>query len=548
VIDLLVDNPLLLLFTVIAVGYPLGRLTFRGTSLGVASVLFAGIAIGSFDERLKLPEIVYQLGLVLFIYTVGLSNGRTFFASLRRRGLADGSFVLALVGSAAVLAYGASVVVGLAPAVAAGVFAGSLTNTPALAAILDYVEAHAESGALAEMLAEPVVAYSATYPMGVIGVILAIIVAQRIFRIDYALEATRATDVGQPPERLVNRTILITHDAGTSVPIRQLVAQYDWNVVFGRLRHDDSLGLVTAETRLAHGDLVSVIGTPEDVERVIQTLGEPSDERLEIDRAELDFRRVFVSDARVAGQRLRDLNLPQQYGAMVTRVRRGDVEFLASGDTTLELGDRVRVVTRRDNLNAVSQFFGDSYRALSEIDILTFSLGMAAGLAIGMVPIPLPGGASIELGLAGGPLIVALVLGAFERTGPLVWSLPYSANLTLRQMGLILFLAGIGTRAGYAFTSTLAGGDGLAILAVGAAITFLVAFLALWIGYRVLRVPMGVLLGMVAGLHTQPAVLGFALAQTGDDLPNVGYARIFPFASIIKIVVAQVLIAVLLNT
>jgi putative transport protein len=547
VTDLLIDNPLLLLFAVVAVGYPLGRLTVRGTSLGVASVLFAGIAIGSFDERLRLPAIVYELGLVLFIYTVGLSNGRTFFASLRRRGLSDGAFVLTLVIVAAGGATLATLIFDLAPSIGAGVFSGSLTNTPALAAIIDYLESHVATDATDSILNEPVVAYSVTYPVGVIGVIAAILVAQRMFRIDYATEAARATDVGMPPERLENRTIRVAPTYTSEEPIARLVAANGWNVVFGRILHSGQIGLVSADTRFSSGDLVSVIGSPDDVARVTVALGSPTDERLEIDRGELDFRRIFVSDSRVAGQRLRDLNLPQQFGAVVTRVRRGDVEFLANGDTMLELGDRVRVVTRRENMGAVSAFFGDSYRALSEIDVLTFSLGMAAGLALGMVPIPLPSG-EIELGMAGGPLVVALVLGALERSGPLVWTLPYSANLTLRQFGLILFLAGIGTRAGYAFTSTLTDGGGLAMFAAGAVITFSVALLALIIGYRVMRVPMGVLLGMVAGVHTQPAVLGFALAQTRDDLPNIGYARVFPFASIIKIVIGQVLIAILLNT
>ena len=164
-----------------------------------------------------------------------------------------------------------------------------------------------------------------------------------------------------------------------------------------------------------------------------------------MDRSELDYRRIFVSNPKVTGQRLRDLNLPRDFGAIVTRIRRGDIEFLPTGETILEPGDRVRIVTTRQRMTAVTEYLGDSYRALSEIDILTFSAGIAAGLALGAIPIPLPGGIEIKLGIAGGPLLVALVLGALERTGRLNWTLSYSANLTLRQFGLILFLAGIGT-------------------------------------------------------------------------------------------------------
>jgi putative transport protein len=247
----------------------------------------------------------------------------------------------------------------------------------------------------------------------------------------------------------------------------------------------------------------------------------------------------------VAGRRIRDLGTLHQLGALVTRVRRGDIEFLPDGDTVLELGDRVRVVAHRDHIAAVGELFGDSYRALSEIDILTFGLGVALGLLLGALPIPLPGGITIRLGFAGGPLIVALILGALRRTGPMVWSLPYSANLTLRQIGLVLFLAGIGTRAGYAFVSMLARGEGLTVFLAGAAITCLTALTTLWLGHRILKIPLGLLIGMLAGLQTQPAVLAFASEQAGNDLPNIGYATVYPLAMIAKIVLAQVLLTLM---
>jgi putative transport protein len=196
-------------------------------------------------------------------------------------------------------------------------------------------------------------------------------------------------------------------------------------------------------------------------------------------------------------------------------------------------------------MDAVSELFGDSYRALSEIDILTFTLGLALGLLVGMIPIPLPGGAAIKLGFAGGPLIVSLILGALERTGRLVWTMPYSANLTLRQFGLILFLAGIGTRSGYAFGSTLGAGGALPIFVAGTVVTLTAALVSLWIGYRLLKIPMSLLIGMIAGIQTQPAVLGFALEQTGNDLPNAGYTAVYPVALIAKIILAQIIVALL---
>jgi len=195
----------------------------------------------------------------------------------------------------------------------------------------------------------------------------------------------------------------------------------------------------------------------------------------------------------------------------------------------------------------VSHFFGDSYRALSEFDVLTFSLGLALGLLVGLVPLPLPGGVQLKLGVAGGPLIVAMVLATLRRTGPLVWNLPYSANLTLRQTGLILFLAGVGTRAGYTFVTTIQQGGGIWIFVAGVVITMVAALTTLWVGYKVLKIPMGLLIGILAGLQTQPAILGYALEQTGDDLPNIGYATVYPVATITKILLAQVLLTFLLH-
>lgn len=544
-IQLLLDSPLLLLFVVSALGYLIGQVSIGGIKLGVAAVLFVGLAFGALHPDLKLPEVVYLLGLVLFVYAIGLGSGGAFFASLRQKGLRDNLFILAMLVAGAVITGALQRLFGLKPAIAAGMFAGSFTNTPALAAVIDYLKAHAPAAAREQLLAEPVVGYSITYPMGVVGVILAIYTAQRLWKVDYAAEARGLRELGAGHQVFQNRTIRVLRREAEREPLQALVERFGWDVVFGRLKRADQLVLVSGSTCLHPNDLVSVIGTSDDLDRVTDYLGEASTEHLEFDRSTFDFRRVFVSNPKIAGKRLRDLNLPEQFGAMVTRVRRGDSELLAHGDTILELGDRVRVVVRRDKMDEVSAFFGDSYRALSEIDILTFNLGMALGVLLGMVPIPLPGGVIFKLGYAGGPLVVALVLGALERTGPVVWTLPYSANLLLRQIGLILFLAGIGTRSGYAFATTLTQGNGGVIFAAGAIATCATALLTLWIGYKLLKIPLGLLTGMLAALQTQPAVLSFAHDQTENDLPNIGYATVYPLAIIAKVMLAQLLLTIL---
>lgn len=544
-IQLLIDNPLVLLFLIAAISYPLGRIKVKGTSLGIATVLFVSIAFGALDPNLKLPDVIFNLGAVLFVYTLGLSGGPGFVASLRSKGLRDSLFVILVLIAVAGVTLMAHFLLGIRATLTAGMYAGSLTSTPALAAVVQYVRNNAPAAARDAMMAEPVVGYSIAYPMGVIAVILSILAVKRIWKVDYAAEDRQLQSSGGSAPALENRTIRVTRMDLSETPIHEQAHRAGWNVKFGRIKRDDQLDLVTRDVCLKTGDLVSLVGAPDELDRVTAHLGQEAEERLELDRSQIDFRRMVVSNPALAGRKIKDLPFMEQFGAIVTRVRRGDVELLARDELTLEPGDRVRVVAPRQEMERIARYFGDSYRALSEIDVLTFSLGIAAGLLIGLIPIPLPGGLVFTLGFAGGPLVAALILGALGRTGPLVWTLPYSANLTLRQIGLIMFLAGVGTRAGYAFVSTMQQGDGFPLFIAGALITTFSAMTTLIIGYRLLKIPMSLLIGLLAGLQTQPAVLGFALEQTDNDLPNQGYASMFALAVIVKIILAQLLVAFL---
>jgi putative transport protein len=544
-IDLLVEQPLLLLFLVSAVGYVIGRIRIAGVSLGVAAILFVGLAFGALSPELSLPPVLVEMGLIIFVYTIGLSSGAGFFASFNRQGLRNNLLVLVMLTLAAGMTVAAYTILALKPTVTAGMFAGSLTNTPALAGLLDTIAKNASPETVNALLAEPVVGYSVAYPMGVLGMLLAALAVRALFRIDYRVDAERLRQFNLVEQEIYNRTARVTRGDVISVPLSTLKETHTWPVIFGRHEHKGTVTLVDADTVLAKGDLISVIGPPDAVDQVVRDLGEPTGLHLEMDRHEYDFRRVFVSNPEIAGRRLRDLSLPQRYGAVVTRVRRGDIDLLADGDTVLELGDRVRVVARREDIPALGRLFGDSYKALSEIDLLTFGLGLTLGVLLGLIPIPLPGGITFSLGMAGGPLLVGLVLGAVRRTGPLVWSLPYSANLTLRQMGLILLLAGIGIRSGYTFVTTFGESGGVSIFVAGALITMITGFLMLLIGYKVLGIPYNLLLGMLAGMQTQPAVLGFATEQTENEIPNLGYALVFPIATVTKILFAQLLLTLL---
>ena len=534
-VALLVDQPLLLLFAVLAAGFALGRVKIAGISLGVAAVLFVGLGAGALDPRLQLPEIVQRFGLVLFVYTVGVASGPGFVASFRRRGLRDALFTIGLLSLAALGSVAVHVLLGVSGPRAAGLFAGSLTNTPALAAVIERLRVLAPYDP--RLLVEPVVAYSLSYPMGVLGVILALAIARHCWRRELATpEGGTALEV---------RSVLVTNPEACTVSIAGLVKRRGWKVLFARRRRGDEVSVLSGDEPLAVGDLVTVVGHMAELREVIEELGELAEERLELDRSDLDFRRIFVSEPAVAERALSELKLLQRFGALVTRVRRGDVDLLPDGGTILELGDRVRVLAPRSRMTEVAKFFGDSYRALAEVDVLSFGLGIAAGLVLGLVPVPLPNGGTFSLGVAGGPLIAGLVLGALGRTGVVVWQLPYSANLTLRQIGLVLFLAGVGTHSGWVFAQTSMQAGSLVLFLCGTAITLLTTTLALVVGRRVLKLRPAVLFGMVAGIHTQPAVLAFANENAVDDGPNAGYAAVFPFATIAKILLAQILVEVL---
>lgn len=525
------ESPLLLLFTVSSVGFLVGRVRVSGFSLGVAAVLFVGLGVGALDPALRLPEVVQQLGLAIFVYTIGIGSGAGFFTSLRRRGLRDLAIVAGSISLAALLAFAIGRGLGLDAASIAGLFSGSLTNTPALASV---VELLGHTGASEAAKSAPVVAYSLAYPSSVLVVLLVLFFARR-------LPILEPTPSRRPPAgELVGATVRIK--PGVSGTAAALAHTSGYNVVFSRHKRGGRMTVVSEDTLLEPDDLVSVVGLERDVHAAVAALGVESPERLDLDRTVLDFRRVFVSRPAACSVPLHDLDLVRRFGAVVTRVRRGDVDILPGAETELELGDRVRVVAPRERLGAVAKFLGDSYRALAEIDVLTFGLGIAVGLLLGAVSVPVPGGGAFKLGLAGGPLVVGLVLGRVGRTGPLFWTLPFSANLTLRQLGLVLFLAGVGTRSGDAFASKLLAGQGGGMLVAGGLIALASAGSVVAVG-RLLKMPTDLLGGMVSGIQTQPAALAFVAERSSTDQANVGYASVFPLATITKIVVAQLLFA-----
>lgn len=540
-IQILSESPLLLLFVVLAVGAPLGKIKIAGVNLGIASILFTGLAFGALSPSIKLPAIVYEIGLVLFIYCIGISSGEQFFGNLKRKGWRENLLTFSILFVAFLIMLSVSAFSDIKHSYIAGIFAGSLTNTPALAASLEFIKELSSGSVVESVLSEPVVAYSVCYPMGVVGMILAIVLFQKIFKTNLKTTTEIANE-----DKLTSATVTVTNVELYHKTIKEIKLQYKLNIVFGRVKSMDVSTLAADSTILKMGDLITVVGKVQEVEKAIVALGKRSEVNLEMDHQQLDVRRIFVSNSAIIGQTLRDLNLPHSMGMLITRIRRGDKDFLPKASTTLQFGDRVRVLTGRSELATASKFFGDSYAAQSEIDILTLGLGVAAGFFLGMLPIPLPGGIILKLGIAGGPLIVALILGAVNRIGKLVFVMPYSANSTIRQLGLVLFLAGVGTRSGFAFRETLTSSDqGVMFLSIGALLTIFVAFSFLFIGHQFLKIPFPKLAGMLSGLQTQPAVLAFVNEQAKSEQPNIGYLSVFPIATLTKIILVQVLLTLL---
>lgn len=539
-VQLLVENNLLALLVIMGIGIALGQIRIGGFKLGVAAVLFVGLGFATAEPGIELPPIVYIVGLALFVYTIGLESGPEFFRSLRSRGIKHNLFGAGILVLLAIIAWFCVTLMPIDKAEGAGTFTGALTNTPALAAVVDTLPGLVKDGQnLSEVVAMPVIGYSLAYPIGVLGVIASIAIMAKVFRVDHDQEAI---DAGVAALPLHSRRVEVTTEGLPTVGAMAAVYGLDFSI--SRIEHKGRLFVPEDDDTVEPGDILSVVGTEEEIDNAAKHIGEllPGDPTSD---GRLDFRRIFVSSEAVCGVPLSELH-KRIHGMVITRVRRGDIDMVASPDMKLELGDRVRVVAAPEHIGQATRFFGDSYKKLSDVNLLPMVLGLLLGVLVGMIPLPIPGGVTLTLGSAGGPLVVALVLGALGRTGPLVWPIPYSANLAFRQMGLALFLAGIGTTAGAGFRDALSNPSSLVVLGLAAILALSSALLTLIIGHKVLKIPFGQSAGILAGLQTHPAVLTYVNDLTKNELPSMGYATVYPMAMILKIILAQVLIVMLM--
>jgi putative transport protein len=538
--DTLAGSEPLLLFSVIALGFLLGEVRIRTFRLGVSGVLFVGLFAGAWhgegDVPLAVAPQLAQVGLILFVYAVGLTSGPGFFDSFRRRGLQFNVAVCASLVAAAAVAWGAGRGLGLTPGQVAGLYCGALTNTPALAAATELAKElpGLDPGA-------PAVGYSLAYPFGIIGALLAFECFARLRRRALQAEIAAAASAADATVRPVSANFEVRNPALFGQAIGALRVRDTAGVVISRHRHADVLAIPTKYSVLHEGDVVVAVGTAEAMRQAEAYFGARSREHLEHVNDRIVMRRTLVSRRELAGRRLGDLELERRFNAQVTRLRRADIDFVPTEDTTLELGDRLRVVMPADQSAEVTAYFGDSERSIAELDYTALTLGIALGVLLGLVPLPLPGGARIALGFAGGPLVAGLLLGRLGRTGPLLWALPLEANQAIRHIGLLIFLAGVGLMAGGQFLDTLSGA-GPRVLLVGALTTVVASGVALFLLHAWAGAPAVATLGATSGMQTQPATLAKAHELAASDEIYVAYATTYPVAMVGKILLAQALL------
>lgn len=515
------NNPLLLVCLAIGCGALLGRVSFKKVSLGVAGVLFAGVLWGYIEPTVKPPDVLATFGLALFVYAIGLSSSDFLFDTWAHGGWRFLLIPPVAVGAAFCVDVLVSRMLNIPSSTAAGVFAGALTNTPSLAAA---------TTALGQRGAEATLGYAIAYPL---GVLVPILMLSWPFR-----RETHA--VG---DSLASAAIMVCNIKEPGEAIAGLLERYSLSVRFARCVRGNEQFAVSGYSVIKNGDVVTVVGLADDVRNATGILGVEYAGDVLSDRSKLDYRRIFVSNPAVCGKSLRQVGIFRTFEGIVTRIRRGDTDFIPNAETTIMPGDRLRVIAPRESLSAISEYLGDSYHEASEFNVLTFGLGLAMGIALGTVDISLPMGlGTFEVGPVAGCLIVALILGALGRTGPLTWYLPYGASMSLRQLGLVVFLACAGIKAGgLLHTAPL----NISALVAGACITTVTCLVTIAMARTIAGKSWPFIGGILAGVQTQPAVLGFAVGRCGNERVEAGYAAAYPLSMLLKIVFVQIFLLVM---
>ncbi|EKG9503682.1 putative transporter [Escherichia coli] len=536
-----------ILALVAVVGLFIGNVKFRGIGLGIGGVLFGGIIVGHFVSQAGMTlssdmlHVIQEFGLILFVYTIGIQVGPGFFASLRVSGLRLNLFAVLIVIIGGLVTAILHKLFDIPLPVVLGIFSGAVTNTPALGAGQQILR---DLGTPMEMVDQMGMSYAMAYPFGICGILFTMWMLRVIFRVNVETEAQQHESSRTNGGALI-RTINIRvenpnlHD----LSIKDVPILNGDKIICSRLKREETLKVPSPDTIIQLGDLLHLVGQPADLHNAQLVIGQEVDTSLSTKGTDLRVERVVVTNENVLGKRIRDLHFKERYDVVISRLNRAGVELVASGDISLQFGDILNLVGRPSAIDAVANVLGNAQQKLQQVQMLPVFIGIGLGVLLGSIPVFVPGfPAALKLGLAGGPLIMALILGRIGSIGKLYWFMPPSANLALRELGIVLFLSVVGLKSGGDFVNTLVNGEGLSWIGYGALITA-VPLITVGILARMLaKMNYLTMCGMLAGSMTDPPALAFAnnLHPT-SGAAALSYATVYPLVMFLRIITPQLL-------
>lgn len=532
---------------VAVVGLWIGNVKIRGVGFGIGGVLFGGIIVGHFVDQagvtLSSPMLhfIQEFGLILFVYTIGIQVGPGFFASLRVSGLRLNLFAILIVILGGLVTAVLHKLFNIPLPVVLGIFSGAVINTPALGAGQQILR---DLGVPFEVVDQMGMSYAMAYPFGICGILLTMWLVRLFFRINVEKEAQRFEESsGNGHAHLHTINVRVENPNLNQMAIQDVPMLNSDNIVCSRLKRGELLMVPAPGTLIQAGDLLHLVGRPEDLHNAQLVIGQEVATSLSTRGTDLKVERVVVTNEKVLGKKIRDLHVKQRYDVVISRLNRAGVELVASSSASLQFGDILNLVGRPEAIDAVAAELGNAQQKLQQVQMLPVFIGIGLGVLLGSIPLFIPGfPAALKLGLAGGPLIMALILGRIGSIGKLYWFMPPSANLALRELGIVLFLAVVGLKSGGDFVATLTQGDGLSWIAYGIFITA-IPLLTVGILARMLaKMNYLTLCGMLAGSMTDPPALAFANnLHATSGAAALSYATVYPLVMFLRIITPQLL-------
>ncbi|EEZ9835105.1 putative transporter [Escherichia coli O25] len=536
-----------ILALVAVVGLFIGNVKFRGIGLGIGGVLFGGIIVGHFVSQAGMTlssdmlHVIQEFGLILFVYTIGIQVGPGFFASLRVSGLRLNLFAVLIVIIGGLVTAILHKLFDIPLPVVLGIFSGAVTNTPALGAGQQILR---DLGTPMEMVDQMGMSYAMAYPFGICGILFTMWMLRVIFRVNVETEAQQHESSRTNGGALIKTiNIRVENPNLHDLAIKDVPILNGDKIICSRLKREETLKVPSPDTIIQLGDLLHLVGQPADLHNAQLVIGQEVDTSLSTKGTDLRVERVVVTNENVLGKRIRDLHFKERYDVVISRLNRAGVELVASGDISLQFGDILNLVGRPSAIDAVANVLGNAQQKLQQVQMLPVFIGIGLGVLLGSIPVFVPGfPAALKLGLAGGPLIMALILGRIGSIGKLYWFMPPSANLALRELGIVLFLSVVGLKSGGDFVNTLVNGEGLSWIGYGALITA-VPLITVGILARMLaKMNYLAMCGMLAGSMTDPPALAFAnnLHPT-SGAAALSYATVYPLVMFLRIITPQLL-------